>query len=393
MRFSVLLSLAGLLDVTFAAAALGRSTGSGYKGVHWARRGFDGFHFLGGLDEKSTGGATYHFATDTPTHTADGLSPTSSASLATTTDTSPGTDTKKKAKETELVPTGTSYSVIGTIPPLDSHSIYPAHSSATNSGQSSPTSSSATAVAAASSNGGGGGGTSEWKIIGVAVIAFSVVAAILLLSVFFDHWWRFVRDLVWRRRPRSAGEELVPDWEKAQWELRGKDMQRYPSFTSLPSLPVVQTHIQGDRAQIQSPPQAVIGRTGRSILAHGRAPARHLDGGAFETKSPSYSQIPRSTSGYAGVGTVGLGLGRMGSAGRTGQTVSPQIAGVERSPTSQHTTRFAHGNPFDDVHSPSVGSGNGKTNTSSNTNTRGGGNPFDDVPSPMPADIYGGMAD
>ncbi|KAH9947127.1 hypothetical protein B0H21DRAFT_822199 [Amylocystis lapponica] len=74
-----------------------------------------------------------------------------------------------------------------------------------------------------------------WKIVGVAVIAFSVVAAILLASVFFDYWWGFVRDALGRRRAGGGVEELVPDWEKASWEVRfGDDRHRYPSFTAPP---------------------------------------------------------------------------------------------------------------------------------------------------------------
>lgn len=76
-------------------------------------------------------------------------------------------------------------------------------------------------------------GSEEWKIIGVAVISFSAVAAILLLAVFFDQWWGFMRDLVWRKKRRDVDhvEELVPDWEKAGWEIRmARDNDRYPSL-------------------------------------------------------------------------------------------------------------------------------------------------------------------
>ncbi|OSX67082.1 hypothetical protein POSPLADRAFT_1051236 [Postia placenta MAD-698-R-SB12] len=80
------------------------------------------------------------------------------------------------------------------------------------------------------------GTTSTWKIIGVAVIAFSAVAAVLIAAVFFDHWWRFVRDVLGKRRVPDGTEELIPDWEKGSWEVRfGDDRHRYPSFTSFPS--------------------------------------------------------------------------------------------------------------------------------------------------------------
>ncbi|KAH8102401.1 hypothetical protein BXZ70DRAFT_928422 [Cristinia sonorae] len=78
----------------------------------------------------------------------------------------------------------------------------------------------------------------QWKIIGVAVIAFSTVAAILLLAVFFDQWWRFIKDVCGNGKKNKGlgNEELVPDWEKASWEVRfGDDRHRYPSFSSFPS--------------------------------------------------------------------------------------------------------------------------------------------------------------
>lgn len=89
----------------------------------------------------------------------------------------------------------------------------------------------------------------QWKIIGVAVIAFSTVAAILLLAVFFDQWWRFVKDVLGKGKSRSLGkgeEELVPDWEKASWEVRfGDDRHRYPSFSSFPSETGMKTKTSG----------------------------------------------------------------------------------------------------------------------------------------------------
>lgn len=76
-------------------------------------------------------------------------------------------------------------------------------------------------------------GTQEWKIIGVAVIAFSAVTAILLLAVFFDQWWGFLRDLVWKKKRKDAFEEFIPDWEKASWEVRmDADRHRYPAIPS-----------------------------------------------------------------------------------------------------------------------------------------------------------------
>lgn len=78
---------------------------------------------------------------------------------------------------------------------------------------------------------GGSRGTQDWKVVGVAVIAFTTVAAILLLSVFFDQWWGFLRDLVWKKKHKEGTEELIPDWEKADWDMRlGGDRHRYPTI-------------------------------------------------------------------------------------------------------------------------------------------------------------------
>ena len=66
------------------------------------------------------------------------------------------------------------------------------------------------------------------------MIAFTTVAAILLLSVFFDQWWGFIRDLLWRKKRKENFEEFVPDWEKADWEINvnasNAGHNRYPSF-------------------------------------------------------------------------------------------------------------------------------------------------------------------
>ncbi|KAL4253607.1 hypothetical protein ABKN59_003466 [Abortiporus biennis] len=115
-------------------------------------------------------------------------------------------------------------------------------SATTSSDPPAPSSSSESSNQSASSK--------EWKIIGVAVVIFSSIAAVLLLSVFFDQWWKFIKDIGsnWRfsrkynrdLKKRKLGdgfeEELVPDWEKASWEIRvglqKLDDCRYPSFTN-----------------------------------------------------------------------------------------------------------------------------------------------------------------
>ena len=135
------------------------------------------------------------------------------------------------AKALATTTTGT-YSIIGTIPPLPS---YPPWTMSTQTptatrttATSSPSSAPSTPKQSTASR--------EWKIIGVAVIAFSTVVAILLLTVFFDSWTRFMKDMILKRKRNEGSEELVPDWEKASWDVRlGSDRHRYPSFASLPS--------------------------------------------------------------------------------------------------------------------------------------------------------------
>ncbi|RDX51154.1 hypothetical protein OH76DRAFT_1481825 [Lentinus brumalis] len=362
MRLPALLCLVGLVHAT-AAAPLRNSTvfGSDVHGHH-GRDEFDGFKgFLGPLDKTELGATHEHIATDSPTLTATSILTSTSVGSTASSGSALSTETRK-AKETASL--ATSHSLVGTSTQPTRPITAPEPAPSAPSPSSSP--SAAEAVNAASK---GGGGTSEWKIIGVAVIAFSAVAAILLLAVFFDHWWRFVRDLFGRKRDANA-EELVPDWEKAEWELRLEDRHRYPSFSSLPSLPVVNPTAQCAAKQIQSPPQAAVAANAvrRDGQAQGRVPVRQLDG-TLGPRSPSALRLSMSSSGHAGAG-VGLGLGRVGSVNRS--VTSPRLGGHGRSPTPQHTPRLGYANP----------------------GTRGGGNPFDDTNghSPMPEDVYGGMA-
>ncbi|KAK7695057.1 hypothetical protein QCA50_002246 [Cerrena zonata] len=130
------------------------------------------------------------------------------------------------------------YSVIGTIPPLPSHTPWSMLPSSVSTATQATTSSTPSAPASSPKQ---SSTSREWKIIGVAVIAFSTVAAILLLAVFFDSWTRFVKDFFFRRKRGEGSEELVPDWEKASWDVRlGQDRHRYPSFASLPSETLMQ---------------------------------------------------------------------------------------------------------------------------------------------------------
>lgn len=128
------------------------------------------------------------------------------------------------------------YSVIGTVPPLPS--VTPWSATAVSATAANPAGASPTAAVSpvSSEDKGPPRSMQEWKIIGVAVIAFTTVAAILLLSVFFDHWWGFIRDLCWRNKRKDNTEELVPDWQRASWAINlGRDRHRYPSMPPMAS--------------------------------------------------------------------------------------------------------------------------------------------------------------
>ena len=77
----------------------------------------------------------------------------------------------------------------------------------------------------------------NWRVVGIAVIAVSVVGTMILAVVFFDQWWGFLGDVCGRRKKQrqSGKEELVPDWERRSWEFRIEDtLPAYPSFGSPP---------------------------------------------------------------------------------------------------------------------------------------------------------------
>ncbi len=77
-----------------------------------------------------------------------------------------------------------------------------------------------------------------WRVVGIAVIAVSVVGTTILAVVFFDQWWSFLCDVCGRRKKRrkSGKEELVPDWERQSWEFRTEgNLPAYPSFGSPPA--------------------------------------------------------------------------------------------------------------------------------------------------------------
>ncbi|KAJ8456133.1 hypothetical protein ONZ51_g12259 [Trametes cubensis] len=329
MRLSILLCTAALVNTALAAALVDVAVPTSVS-----KRALDGI--LDGFNNKDQTAA--HDLTDTlsttalvPTQTLDdsGLMSFLGYSSTPTDSTTTKTKANKDKDTTSLVLTGTAYSVIGTPPPIQSTSAL-SFSAATPPSSTMPTGQAAAASQASS-------GTSEWKIIGVAVIAFTTVAGILLLSVFFDQWWRFVRDIFGRKR-KETEEELVPDWEKAEWDLRfGQDRQRYPSFSSLPSM-----------ARVQPPPPAALGpsRNFERNRTIGPSPS-----GTFDEASRSQAS-PRQCSPKG----VGLGLGRMGSVRREERSAS------SKSPKEKAGQEIIGKNPFDD-----------------------------DARSMMPDDVYGGV--
>jgi hypothetical protein len=81
-------------------------------------------------------------------------------------------------------------------------------------------------------------GSRTWKIVGVSLIVITFVAVTTFVVVFFDHWWRFLRDLLFRKGTASDFEDLVPDWEKRTWEIRLAEEggHRYPTLSASDAL-------------------------------------------------------------------------------------------------------------------------------------------------------------
>ncbi|ESK92023.1 atp-binding cassette transporter [Moniliophthora roreri MCA 2997] len=77
------------------------------------------------------------------------------------------------------------------------------------------------------------GDSKEWKIVGIAVISIASVVAVILLTVFFDSWWAFLRDVICRRKRNSDEykEDLVPDWSRQSWQVKlaTEEGHRYPT--------------------------------------------------------------------------------------------------------------------------------------------------------------------
>ncbi|KAI0695611.1 hypothetical protein BC835DRAFT_1305936 [Cytidiella melzeri] len=168
-------------------------------------------------------------------------------------------------------------------------------------------------------------GSQEWKVVGVAVIAFSSVAAILLLSVFFDHWWGFIRDLFWKKKRKDNVEELIPDWEAASWEIRvGGDRHRYPTI----------------------PPAAL---TKEEEFGHSKAhtltSVENVAGIGSGRKVEGYSNItPRPEYQHGSPWTRGLGLSPLPPVAQSHVQRPPGLPG--------HTLRRQDSNPFEPKMNP-----------------------------------------
>ncbi|KAF8808121.1 hypothetical protein BYT27DRAFT_7190232 [Phlegmacium glaucopus] len=82
------------------------------------------------------------------------------------------------------------------------------------------------------------GEATEWKVIGIAVIAIAFIAIVILSITFFDSWWGFLRAIFFGDKHNGGDENLVPDWDKRSWEynLANEDGHRYPTIASLESI-------------------------------------------------------------------------------------------------------------------------------------------------------------
>ncbi|TCD65429.1 hypothetical protein EIP91_002685 [Steccherinum ochraceum] len=207
--------------------------------------------------------------------------------------------TSAHSQSTATTTTQGKYSVIGTLPPVPSatggNTIMT--SWANTAASANPTASAAPVESPGSSK---DQAIKQWKIIGVAVIAFSTVAAILLLAVFFDQWWRFVKDVFGRgRRKLGKGEEeLVPDWEKASWEVRfGDDRHRYPSFTSIPSDSGAKGKGGAEGGWVRSQPSpSPLGRGGSTQETRDASSQHEVD---ISTMSPHHDAVQSQMQQYA----------------------------------------------------------------------------------------------
>ncbi|KAJ4485739.1 hypothetical protein J3R30DRAFT_1398680 [Lentinula aciculospora] len=134
------------------------------------------------------------------------------------------------------------HSVIGTLPPLPATSSIPLVttsndlSTSTMSSYSAPTASATHNVNSVSSI--SIHGDKEWKVIGIGLIVIASIASMILLTVFFESWSGFVRDMCGRKAYGAGVEEMKSDPEEKTWQhhLSSEDGHRYPSASSIESI-------------------------------------------------------------------------------------------------------------------------------------------------------------
>ena len=92
------------------------------------------------------------------------------------------------------------------------------------------------------------GEATEWKVIGIAVIAIAFITTVVLAITFFDSWWGFLRAIFRGDKHNGGDEKLVPDWDKRSWEynLSIEDGHRYPTMASLESIVKAPEKLAGD---------------------------------------------------------------------------------------------------------------------------------------------------
>ncbi|KAJ3721815.1 hypothetical protein C8R42DRAFT_721381 [Lentinula raphanica] len=80
----------------------------------------------------------------------------------------------------------------------------------------------------------------QWKIIGIGLIVVAFIASMILLTVFFESWWGFLKDVCGGKANGLGGgvEEMIPDSEEKRWQfnLSSEDGHRYPSGSSTESI-------------------------------------------------------------------------------------------------------------------------------------------------------------
>ncbi|KAJ3789270.1 hypothetical protein GGU10DRAFT_344079 [Lentinula aff. detonsa] len=140
------------------------------------------------------------------------------------------------------------HSIIGTLPPIPTNSSISPVATTTNQVSLSTFSSYSEPTVSPTNNINSLSSISiheekQWKVIGIGLIVIAFIASMILLTVFFEAWWGFLRDLCGGKEYRGGVEEMVPDSEDKKWQLNlsNEDGHRYPSASSMESI-INQTH-------------------------------------------------------------------------------------------------------------------------------------------------------